>query len=374
MSSRKKGISVFWIIFIVIALIYIGFWFWFNNNVIVKDLKIFEAAQSDRVMDEVVSKIQSGDISDMDFSVSSSRFEDGNIYRDTFLANITGKTITYEESPTSYDTQAPVYEVYADGEHIATVNIVATSSEQLMFILSVQTWKVESITPIYETGDEGLVITIPNTFTAYVNGIQLDDRELTGNTFEYEDFEYVKEYVDVPYKVEYAVSGLMTRPAVKICDASGNEVAYTQDGTSYTADYASSEISEEMSEYVLNNAKTYSDFFSRDLAGCENSINGIRYMFPEDSDYLTLADNYRLHDMWMYSGHATPVFSNESVSNYVAYSDNFFKVDVYFEKSMYLTRTGDTRVDITHRTDYYVNIDGSWVIADMRDILDDEQQ
>lgn len=375
MSKSKKGFSLFWIIFAVFALIYIGFWVWFVNAVIVKDLKIFEASQSYHVMDELVAKIQSGDISDMNFADSSSRFEDGNVYRDSFLANLTGKTITYEESSTSYDTQAPVYEVYADGEHIATVDIVATSSKQLMFILSLQTWEIESITPIYETGDEGLVVRIPNTFTAYVNGIQLEDSELTGNTEEYSEFEFVKEYVDVPYQVEYAVEGLMTQPSVKICDADGNEVAYTLDGSTYTADYVStSEISDEMAEYVLNNAKTYSNFFSRDLAGCDNSIKGISYMFPEDSDYLTLAENYRLHDMWMYSGHATPVFSDEAVSNYISYSDDFFKVDIYFKKSMYLTRTGDTRVDETHRTDYYVNIDGSWVIADMRDILDEDAQ
>lgn len=374
MSSNKKfRFPVFWVCFGVFVLILVGFWIWFINSVIVKDLKIYEASQPQYVMDEVAAKIQSGDISSMNFADSMSRFEDGSIYKDTFAASISGKTITYEKNPKSYDAQAPFYELYANGEHIATVSLRSTSYEQLMFILSVQEWEVESVVPIYETGDEGLVIRMPDSYKAYVNGIELDDREKTGNVAEYSQFKYSKDYVTVPTEVEYSVGGLMTQPTVKITDAFGNDVPVEKDGTTYIAGFAGSQISDDMSAYVLNNAKTYSNFFSRDLAGCDNSINGIRYMFPEGSDYLTLAENYRLHDMWMYSGHQAPVFSNEKVSNYIKYSDNFFRVDVYFEKSMYLTRTGDTRVDITNSTYYYVNINGSWVIADMVSIIDDNQ-
>lgn len=366
-KNKKRGVS-FWAIYLVFVALFIGFWVWFLNAVIIKDLKIYEACQSEVKMEEVVEIFKKGDLSRMDFQSSSSRFEDGDIYKDSFLAGITGKNITFAESAKSYDTQAPIYEVFADDKLIATVNLSVETSEPLMFILAKQTWKVDSVVPIYETGNEGLVINMPDNYKAFVNGIEIDERELV-TVSSYDQFKYSASYVTVPSQNQYKIEGLMTQPAVKIVDENGVEVPVTVEGTTYTAGFVTSEISAEMSEYVMKNAKTYSNFFSRDLAGCDNSINGIRYMFPEDSDYLTLAENYRLHDMWMFSGHSAPVFDKESVSNYIVYSPEFFSVEIYFEKSYYLTRTGDTRLDVTHSTVYYVLVDGNWVIADMIDVI-----
>lgn len=368
MSKSRSKISPFWVVLGIFALGYILFWVIFINSVIVKDLNIYNESQPTVVMDKLVETIGKGDISSMDFASSGCRFEDGNIYRDTFAANIQGKAITYQENAKSYDAQAPLYDIYAGSEVIATAKVVAGKSEPLMMILSKTEWTIESVTPIYETGDEGLIIEIPDTFTAYVNGIQVDSRELK-ETSDYSEFEYAAAYVTVPAKTKYEITGLMTKPSVKICDANGNEVSYTEEGAKYSAGYVATQAPSEIADYVLNNAKVYSNFFSGDLANAHNSINGIRYMFPENSDYLTLAENYRLHDMWMYSGHATPVFSNESVTNYIQYSEDFFQVDVYFDKSMVLTRTGDTRVDTTNSTYYYVKVNGSWVIADMISII-----
>ncbi len=368
MSESRTKISPFWIVLGIFAVAYIIFWVIFINTVIVKDLNIYNESQPEVVMEEVVAKIAAGDISAMDFASSGSRFEDGNIYRDTFAANIQGKAISFRENEKSYDAQAPIYDILADGEVIATSKLVVATSEPLMMILAKTTWNVESITPIYEMGNEGVIIEIPNSYTAYVNGVQVDDREFV-ESIDYSEFVYAKEYVEVPTKSKYEITGLMTKPSVKICDANGNEVSFEENGAKYTAGFVATQISDDMAAYVLNNAKVYSNFFSRDLPGCDNSINGIRYMFPADSDYLTLAENYRLHDMWMYSGHGTPTFSNEAVTEYIQYSDVFFQVNVYFDKSMTLTRTGDVRVDTTNSTYYYVYIDGAWVIADMISII-----
>jgi len=369
MSKKSRfRISLFWPILVLFALGYILFWVIFINGTIVKDLNIYNESLASVVMDKKVAEIAAGDISFMDFASSASRFEDGNIYRDTFAANIKGKTITYKENDKSYDAKAPLYDIYAGDELIANAKIVEVSSEPLMMILSKAEWKVEYITPIYETGDEGLVIEVPDMYTVYVNGIQVDERELTG-TSDYSDFEYAAEYVSVPHKNRYEITGLMTKPTVKVCNPAGAEVAVTEENAKYTAGFTPSAVPSEISEMALKNAKTYSNFLSTDLPGCRDSIKGIKYMFPEDSVYLTYAENYRLHDMWMYSGHAAPVFSNESVTDYYEYSDSFFQVNVYFDKSMKLTRTGDTRVDTTNTTFYYVKINGEWVIADMISII-----
>ena len=139
-KTQEKSSIGFWAFYIIFILALVGFWIYFLNGVIKKDLDIYEAAQPGYVMEEVVEKIQSGDLSSMNFAESSSRFESPDIYKEAFENAIAGKTITFKENETSYDAQAPVYEVYADDAHIATVNIKSVSSKQLMFILSVQEW------------------------------------------------------------------------------------------------------------------------------------------------------------------------------------------------------------------------------------------
>ena len=360
MRKRKKSSGKFWIFYILFILVLIGFWIWFLNGVIRKDLKIYEAAQPGYVVDEVVEKIQSGDISDMDFAESASRFEDPDIYRENFKASLEGKTISYRESPTSYVAQAPVYELYADDTHIATVNIRSISSTQLMFILSVQEWEVASVTPVYDTGDTGITITIPDIYTAYVNGIEVDEREMTGEPQDYMEFEIAGQYTSVPKEVTYAVSGLMSTPSVEVRDAGGNEVMLEVDGTDYSAGFTGTEVPADIAENAITNAKYISEVYAGD-----RTLNAIKPFLTSDSYLIPLFESYINHDLWMYSGHTAPTYSNESASEYIKYNDNFYSVVVYFDKSMYLPKRNMTAEVTTHNKYFYVNVDGKWVIADM---------
>ena len=120
---------------------------------------------------------------------------------------------------------------------------------------------------------------------------------------------------------------------------------------------------------VLKYAEDYTNFFSGDLPGCFTSINCLRPMFTSDSYFFGPAEIYRCEDMGFYSAHTEPVFANESVTNYTPVTDSFFYVDVYFEKNLHLTRTGEDRVDVTNQRYYYVLENGNWVIADMKQNL-----
>lgn len=80
-----------------------------------------------------------------------------------------------------------------------------------------------------------------------------------------------------------------------------------------------------------------------------------------------MAENYRQQDMWTYSAHQPPVFSNEEVKDYKVYSDDCFSVNVVFDKSMILKLNGQERVDHNDQIYYYVKIDGKWLIADMKE-------
>ena len=90
-------------------------------------------------------------------------------------------------------------------------------------------------------------------------------------------------------------------------------------------------------------------------------------MIPAGSYYIQMAENYRQQDMWTYSAHQPPVFSNEEVKDYKVYSEDCFSVNVVFDKSMILKLNGQERVDHNDQVYYYVKIDGKWLIADMKE-------
>lgn len=372
MEKKRFRFPFFWVFYVLFIAVMVVFWVKAIDYVKVC-LNTYESCQPEYFVEDVVAQIEALEIDEyMDFQKSASRFEDMEVYKDDYISKITGKDITYEKAAGSYDATAPVYKLYIDGEHIATLTLKQLSSEPLMFILAKQEWAVESIEPVYDIHNEGVTIKVPDTFKVYVNDVLLEESELTGNSWTIDSFEYASEYVTVPKIVEYKVEGLFEKPEVKIYNNYNElvEIPQNEDLIEVT-EFAVGQMDAELEEFALTNAKNYSNFFSRDIEGCRNSVEPISYMFPEGSYYLELAENYRINDMWMYSAHQTPVFSNEKVSEYVQYTEDFFSCDVYFEKQMTLTLNGESRMDITNSTYYYVKIDGNWVIADMKTIVEE---
>lgn len=366
-ATKKKRIPIFWPCFTVFVLILISFWIYVLSYVN-KCLVTYEAAQPEYEIEKLVQEIKNGNAESLfTFPATENRFEDADIAKNRFLDSIKDKEITYEQDSASYNALAPSYRIFADDEQFATITLKETSSYPLMFILTVQSWEIAETIPVLDSPTNSVTIKVPDTFTAYVNGIPLKETELTGNSWEIEDFVYASEYVTVPKLIEYQVTELFNTPDVAVKDAYGNSVGYTQNGNQIEVSvFEDIEMDPELAAYVLKNAKDYSNFFSKDLPGCRTGIKCISHMFPENSYYLELAENYRLHDMWMYSSHKTPSFSDELVSEYIRYSEDFFSCRIYFQKHMELSRTGDLRTDITDSTFYYVKIGDTWVIADMK--------
>jgi len=371
MTKTKKKISIFWICFTLFLIALISFWIYvlgFVNNCLVT----YENAQPEYVVEELVNEIENGAAEDFfTFSPAENRFEDPYIAKERFLASIKDKDITYEMDVASYNAQAPLYHLYADGELFAHITLKEVNSYPLMFILTVQEWDVASATPLLDSPGESVTIQVPDHFTVTVNDVPVSSEELTGNEWDIELLEYAKEYTTVPKIIEYQITDLFYVPEVKICDFSGAEVSYTTEGNVISAtEFHPTEMDSKLAASVLQNAKDYSNFFSKDLPGCRASIDPISHMFPSNSYYLELAENYRLHDMWMYSSHHEPTFAKEAVTEYTRYSEDLFSCTIYFEKTMLLKRTNEPRVDITHTTNYYVNIDGNWLIFDMRSVVE----
>lgn len=366
MNERKKGFPVFWTCLAVFILLMVIFWFWVNKKVN-ECLIIYENAQPEYKIEKVVSDFESGAIfAQLTFAVPETRFEPEDIYKDLYTERVKGHSFSFEKSNVSYDVNKPVYNIYADHDLVAKVTLNLVSSETLMFILTAQNWEVESIEPLYSQGRESVTVVAPDTYSVFLNAVKMDKREYTDNKRDIEKFKYCAEYTTVPALVEYKVEGMVNPARITIFDNYGNEVDFeVKDSAVYVDDFFETEIDEEIKQMVINNAKDYTNFFSRDLPGCRESVAPIAGMFPEDSYYLVLADNYRRDDMWTYSAHDTPVFANENTFEYIEYTPDLFSVRVYFEKNMIL-KNGAERCDVMNTTFFYAKVNDKWVIVDMQ--------
>jgi len=336
----------------------------------------YEAAQPQQAAEQAIRRLQTGEgFSQVDFQALVSRFEDPEKCAEAFFSRLEGKELTCRRDEGNYDASAPTFTVSSQEGPVASVALREASSKPVMFVLSASEWEVTSVTPELGAGTEPLHITIPDCFTLTVNGVQAGERERSGQPRDIEAFTYAAEYITPPRLVEYVIDGLFLPPEIRILDNMGREVEFTlgEDNTILVDEWAPSEdMDSGLRNYVLKNAQNYSNFFSGDLSGSAASTAPIRYMFPEDSYYLGLADNYRRHDMWMYSPHYTPQFVEERVYDYTRYNDDLFTCVVYLDKKMTLTSDRSERHDILHTRYYYVRIGYSWLIADMRTVLDEE--
>ncbi len=371
---KKKKVPVFLIGYLCFLAACVAFWVLVINYV-QKCLVRYEAAQPEYFVEGLTEQIINGGISSV-FGVINvpTRFESAEEVAAYYDKSVQGKDIVWLQDKGSYDVSSPVYRAYADGEQVGVLTLREASSEPLMFILTMCQWAVGSAEPVLAPPSESVTVMVPEGYGVLVNGQELGAGELTGNAVIPECFQYVKDYMAVPRLMEYHVENLFEKPEIEIRDASGVSVEYEEDyeagHTRIAVDqFAVSEMDAKLAAWVLENAERYTNFFSGDLPGCRTSVKPIADLFPKDSYYLKLADNYRKEDMWTYSAHSEPTFENEQVSQYIRYSDELFSCEIYFDKRIALSaRT--VRTDTTHMRYFYGYVEGGWKILDMQTILE----
>ena len=368
-KRNKSKKSKFWlgfgiyggVLIILIVILCINVW---------KTMKVYEAAQPEHVVEEVVSGIMAGRTDKLS-DISAGKFETKEEYLELFKNATIGKELTFRQSTESYDALSPAYDVLNGDNVVAVIKLKEVKSYTKLGILSYSDWEVDSVEPKFNEGSNDVKITLPDSYTVSVNGIVLSEDEMVEDGIEIEELSYTSEYVEVPTMVTYEVKGLLNKPEVIVKDFRGNVVDISdEDYADIQVTFESEEIDAELYAFVLDAAKTYSNYFSRDLEGCRASTKPIEHLFPKDSYYIQMAENYRKEDMWTFSTHTAPVFLNETVSDYTVYTDDCFSVAVSFDKQMYLIATAVTRVDHNAQIYYYVKIDGQWVIADIKMLND----
>lgn len=354
-----------------------------------KTLILYEASQPKYLMDALIAT--PGLTLSMNTAVLTfNEFETLEDYREQLKLLLEDNTLQYHFLKESYTDGSLTYGIYAGETPIGTAVLKPVSTITRLIAIPITDWQLTALDAYEAHGDYSASITVPDNYTIKINDIPLTHTYVTERT-PYEELEYSAAYVSVPEQVTYEVSGLKHPAQITILDADGSELPVSSDVSdtpSVTSSDASAaspvtssdasngsvvlcylpaekEISAELSSIVLDAVETYSNFFSRDLPGCRESIEPIRGLFPEDSIYLTLADQYRREDMQIFSSHTDTQFINESITEYIPYNDRCFSCRISFDKSMTLSG-GRKMIDTTDNIYYFVLQDGNWLIADIR--------
>lgn len=360
-ASTKKILTAYGIYLLILGFLALVFLLYAR-----KTLVLYEASQPHYVMDELITNPELLTMLDTS-NLAFNEFETEESYYQNVLESISANRIQYYLLKESYTDGSLTYGLYAGDLPFGTIVLIPQNTVTKMIAIPITDWVVSDMNAYEASESYHLTVTVPDSYQITINGIVLNDNYVS-EVAEYPELSYCAEYVTVPEQLTYEVTGLKHPFNLIITDANG-EILISDTQTNTQNEYqftpACQEMDEELAEMVLSGVETYSNFFSKDLPGCRESIDPIRHLFPEDSIYLSLADQYRREDMGVFASHSNTHFLNESISEYIPYNENCFSCRVYFDKSMTLGSSREI-IDTTDNRYFFVRIDGNWVIADIQ--------
>jgi len=371
------GIGIYTVVLLIISVIFLKY-----TDVC---LKKYENSQSEHFMELYMEEFR-GKVDSHSFNADDFTFESLDmsfVDTDSLLSDYIDSLDSYtdfeaKKDSTSYITEAPVYNILADGEVIAKITLKAISQTKIFAILTIMDWDVDTIEPVCSIDVTNMTFKVPEGYYPVIDGKVVPETYQTGVKEINPEFAYVSNYVDMPESVEYKVDNVLVGSEIKITNTSGEEIPYTTAGNLITASYTSSsaQMSEERKNEALLMVQTYEDFNTDDLSGANHGLATVQSFLIKDSDYWNMAKQWAGGvDITFTSAHVfdNPKYTNVVVDNYAEYSDKCYSVHIAFSKNMILTRTKEKISNDFDSTVFFVYYDDTddgvdnphWCIADM---------
>ncbi len=239
----------------------------------------------------------------------------------------------------------------------------------------------------FEADYHTYTVTVPQEYSVKINGRNAEEFSMV-QSVAHADAAVLLEKAGVELRdtTAYTFTLLKEGATAEITDENGavTEYALTEPSLVVGTPTGSDTIPEEIAAQidVLAAAKTWSKFMTDDLTGDTHGLVEAQQLFIKDSDYYRYAAEWATGpDINFTSAHSIDSFTNESVKNFISYSEDCFSCEVYFEKNMTLyfeERFAGSRTDVFHSIMYFLYIDDTpdngindphWAIAVMHDVL-----
>ena len=162
------GLAVYAVILLILAIcmiVYTG-----------SCLKKYENSQSDKVMNDFLNDFtkMAADktLADNIELPASSEFEGKDTFVNMYMSELAGTTdYTCKKSEGSYNTEEPMYDIYADDKKVARMTLETKDQHVVLGILTVFDWKIKSIEPVFSAKTNDYTVSIPEGYKFTVNGV-----------------------------------------------------------------------------------------------------------------------------------------------------------------------------------------------------------
>lgn len=386
-TKFKKNLKKYIICLSVLSLIFLGY--------VMNTLYQYEDSFTDNYMASVVKdvtkKAKKGKISKLidTKSIEINKLDNsGKKVNDVMKQIFKNSEITYKLDENTKNTTNPTYYVFANNQKVLQVNLKEKVKKHRLGLFTYPIWEVENYKLATDRGLEYFDVYVPSNYTVEVNGTKLGEEYISKKTVN-EDYDKFKEYVKLPNMVNYELNNFLQVPAIKIKDEKGNEVdtlitnnkieIANSAKTANTYEEAKKNLTGDID--IMKLAENWSLFLTDDLkGGTQHGFSLLKPYLIKNSNFYNMAYAWATSiDITFVSNHTlkNPAFTNESLKDFVIYSDKAFSCSVYLEKNMRIAN-GKDKTDIMHDKLYFVYYDDSndgvdnpsWKLIDMKSIVE----
>ena len=364
-EKNGKGKLNFFLVFLICWLVVVtGFIAWFllrfNDFASAYESK-YQDSLPYHTAEEITQHFNDHDVDyileNMTSKTSVTAFEDQSVVRDYIEDLIDGKSFVYVESE-SYREDEPEYYIKTDdGLLVARFELTEDKTKNLPY--GFKAWQKESL-EFYTAASYSVNISAPETYKVFVNGIELNEINLSGEIVPSELTQYVEPYAVIPGTANYQVKGLYRKPVVTAEDYLGNscECIYNADTDTYRVDFVKDfEGREELEEFAISFTSTFANYISQDAANY-----ALDKYFPSGSQALSYIKRNSSREL--YTKHGSVSINNEEIRDCTVFSDEVVYMEIYVEQWMQMYWGSDEpEVIPTDAHVYFVKTNDRWVVG-----------
>ncbi len=325
--------------------------------------KVYNESLPYHTMDDFMTAFDSFDIDTIVADISEkpviSEFESDENLKNYVSYLLDGKEIDYYEANDSTD-RSPKYNITADGYIVGSVSLSQASEKRAHDL------------PIYELSNFEFytdpsycaLVKIPDTCTAYVNGVKVGPEYIFRIDTDDEDANF-KDLEHIPLIKYYMVDDLYEKPSVSVINSFGMEFEPTLDTTTgiYAADYkVPEEIENEMLDFAKSSIDTYARVMSRELGAY-----ALDAIFTKNHPWVSAIKNNESQFEW-FPNHST-TGTDDTIREFIPYSENAFCIEIEHVQHTLKYGVYPTDIPLLARA-YYVKEDGNWKICTINFIYD----
>lgn len=367
-SLYGKSLMTFTILLSILGLIFLGYVF---NSMVIYERNL---------VDNYIKYLaESGDLTESigDNLFKISKYENKNAkITDGVKKLLKNENLNIKKNAKLSTNGIFAYDLKINDKLISTVSLKSTDSYTQMAILKIDEWEVVDIDTYFDNGLYSYDITVPIDHKVYVNNIELSDDDISYEG-DVKGLERLTKHIEISKSKTYDVDNLIYEPEIKIVNKDGKEVSYeTYDNkVVVSTKFKEFDTLEEAKGYIkddfdiLQLAENWSLFLTDDLKGSYHGFHKLTPYLIEDSYMYDMAYNWSHNvDITFVSKHRlkNPVFTNESLKNFIIYNDNAFSCEVYLEKNMVVL--GKDKVISMHDRWYFVYYEDGYKLVDMESI------